>query len=278
MSDENTNESVGDFLVNADGSFAENWKDSLDEEIRGEACLDVVGDFKGAMKQLVHAQKNIGKNKSVIPGEDASDEEYGEYFTKVGKPATAGDYEYVPKQEGFKRSDSEVKALREFCHSIHITKKQFGQIMGHLDAGSVEMDKDRIATEMQETQDAEQTLKDRFGMAYEERIHIANRLINETTEEGDQREGFIKKYGRDPVFIEWAADVGKQLVEHELLVAKLEQKAPREAQQELDELKSSDDYSKYLSGELKRTNLARHNRILKQETDLYDIIAAPMEA
>ena len=66
-------------LVNADGTFSENWKESLPEEIRGDKSLDVVTDFNGLVSQHINAQKMLGKDKVVLPGPNATDEERGAF-------------------------------------------------------------------------------------------------------------------------------------------------------------------------------------------------------
>ena len=260
-------------LADHEGQLRENWKEGLDEDIRGEPCLNLIGDnvFEG-IKQLVHAQKNVGKNKVTIPGENGTQTDWDAFYNAGGKPATAGDYAYKPPEEGFRMPEEEVKGLQDFFHEIGLSKWQAGKAMQRLHDGGAQVEKDKEAALVTETAETEQKLKDLWGMAYEERVHIANRLINETTEEGDKRADFIKKFGRDPMFIEWASGVGKNLVEHEMLVAELTHTAPKEAQQELLELQASDDYSDFLSGDLKRKNLAKHNRIQAKENELYDII------
>ena len=261
-------------LVSHDGAFAENWKDSLDEDIRGEPCLDLVGDFAGAMKQLVHAQKNVGKNKVVIPGDGASQADWDAFYTAGGKPGAAADYAYKAPEEGFKLDDNVVKETREFLFSIGASQWQAKQILARLHDGGAQGEKDKDAVLVRETEEAAQALKDKLGGAYEERVHIADRLLHETNKDDDERKAhMIKKYGRDPLFIEWASEVGKSLVEAEMLNAQLTQTAPKEAQRELDELESSPDWIDFQSGEMQRTNPAKHRRYLEKQTELYDIIA-----
>lgn len=271
---------VATVVLDGDMNFVENWKEHLPEEIRDEPSLNNIANFPDAIKQLVHAQKTVGKDKVILPGEEASDEDWNEFYNQVGRPKTAGDYPYerpedVPESE---RSDDRMEEIRKFAHATNMTVKQFKRMMEREDAEVIDRKKVDEATVELALDEAEQKLKDLWGMAYDEKIHIVNRFINETTKEGDKRTAFIKEFGRNPVFVEWAAEVGKTMVEHEVLIADITQKAPKEAQAELDEYMASGEYSKYLRGDFERDNPSKHKAILKKVTDLYDVISPAQKA
>jgi hypothetical protein len=267
-------------LVDAEGNLAENWTQHLPEDIRDAECFKLVGNFQEFGKQLHGAQKAIGKNKIALPGPDPTDEELGEFYNQAGRPKTEADYAYtrpeaVPESE---RSEERMAEIRKEAHENGLSQRQFTQRMKRSDARIVERLRTAEETAIRETDEAERRLKDIWGMAYEERIHVVNRFINETTEEGEQRDAFIKEFGRNPVFVQWAAAVGKKLVESDVLIAELTQKAPKEAQAELDEWRGTDEYQKYIRGEFATSNPSKHKNMLKKETELMKIIHPPKKA
>lgn len=269
-------------LVDTEGNFTEDYYSSLEDDIKDAPVIREAGNPKAMAKMLVNAQRKIGKNKVVLPGEDANPEEWHEFFKAAGKPDTPDDYQYkrpenIPEEL---RNADHLKELRNIAHERNWTQKQWQQYIKDDDA--------RIAKEIEtaelnadaETDAAEKQLKELWGMAYEERVHIANRLINETVDEKPgalqfSREDFVAKYGRDPMFIEWAASLGKTLVEHEALIAELNQTAPKEAQAELDEIMSTDEYTEFLTGELERKNPSRHKALLEKITKLNELLVTP---
>jgi hypothetical protein len=264
-------------LVDAEGNFSENYLESIDEDIRGDECFKLAGNFKELTKQFAHAQRMVGKDKIALPGENASDEDWAEFYNKTGRPATEADYAYT-KPEGIPdehRSDERMTVLRTLAHDLGMTQKQFGKYMARDDARILAEVKAAEETAEREVGEAEKELKDLWGMAYEERIQIVNRFINETTEEGEERDDFIKKYGRDPLFVKWAAKTGKKLVESDVLIAELTQKAPKEAQVEFAELQATDQYKKYMRGEL---DAAAHANMQRKVTDLFNIMNPPEKA
>ncbi len=264
-------------LVDHEGNFSENWTQHLDEDIRDAECFKLVGNFKELGKQFVEQRSAIGKDKVALLGEDPTDGELATFYDATGRPKTVDDYQYkrpegVPEE---KRSDDRMKELRQNAYENGITQRQFTRQMKLDDARIVDDLVTDDETAVREKDETEVNLKKKWGMAYEERVHIANRFINETTGEGEQRDAFVEKYGRDEMFIEWAAEVGKQLVEANVLIAELSHKAPKEAQAELDEFYASDDYQKFLKGEFERTNPAKHANMIKKVSELMETIHPP---
>jgi hypothetical protein len=270
-------------VLNEEGNFTEDFYNGLDDDIKGAPVLREANNPKAMAKMLVNAQSKLGKNRIPLPGENAKPEEWHDVYVQLGKPRTVDDYPYkrpedVPED---KRTPEHLKVMRETAFKRNWTVEQWNAHMADEDARLVDEAKTAEINARGELEEAENRLKDVLGMAYEERIHLADLVINQTTAktEADKKnelfptaDEFIKKYGRDPVFIAWASELGKTLVEHEALIAELTQKAPKEAQAELDDLMASDEYSKFLSGELARTNKSKHDAILRRRQELYDII------
>lgn len=276
MADENTETTTTENVAVADheGNLREGWRDGLPEDMRSEQCLDLIGDnIYEAIKQTVHAQKNVGKNKVPIPGEAGTKADWDAFYTAGGKPKTAGDYAYAPPEEGFKLPAEEVKGLQDFFHELGLSAWQGKKVMTRLHDGGAQAELDKEAALVTESEEAETALKKIWGMEYSNRVQTANILLEQTnTDRPERKAKMIAEFGRNPLFVEWAADAGADLLEHEELVASLQQTAPKEASRELLELQGSDDYQQFLSGELKQKNLAKHNRIQQKENELYDII------
>ena len=255
-------------LVDHEGSFRENWKDSLPEEIRGEECLNNVAGFTDLVTQHVHGQKSVGKDKIALPGANATDAEWDAFYDAAGRPKTEDDYKVDPDPdipEGF-HSPERMARGRAIARKFGLSKKQWDGLIAW-DNSETKMslavlDKDAAA----ELKTAEDTLKEKLGMAYEESLHNVNVLINTTTEEGDNRAEFIKEFGRNPKFVLWANDVAKKMISHEALIAEVTQATPKEAMVKIGELEATPGYS---DGTLHRDNPAAEERITKELSELY---------
>ena len=72
------------------------WRSALDEGLRSDPTLADIKDLNGLAKSYVHAQRMVGKDKLVIPGEGADPTEWDSFYEKLGRPQD-GKYNLDPK-------------------------------------------------------------------------------------------------------------------------------------------------------------------------------------
>ena len=94
MDDSETGQIIGE-----DGSFNEGWMESLPEDLRGDETLKSIPDLSAMAKMLVSGQKMIGADKIIIPGNESTDEDWGEVFKKLGRPETGEGYELAKPED-----------------------------------------------------------------------------------------------------------------------------------------------------------------------------------
>lgn len=255
-------------LVDHEGNFREGYKEFLPEEIRNEECLNNVAGFTDAMTQFVHAQKSMGKDKIVLPGANASDAEWDAFYDAAGRPKTEEDYKTEADPDIPEEFLNEERSKRGWAvaRKLGLSKKQWQGLVGW-DNSELKLsiaDSDKL--DESELKTAEDTLKEKLGMSYEESLHNVNVLINTTTEEGENRAEFIKEFGRNPKFVLWANEVAKKMISHEALIAEVTQKTPKEALVKIDELNATPGY---IDGTLQRDNPLAATQITKEIEELY---------
>ncbi len=256
-------------LVNADGSFSEKWKESLPEDIRGEKnILDNVGDFHGAMKQLVHSQKNIGKGKIILPDETSSDNDWGAFYDAAGRPKTVDDYVFE-KDEALAEhySDDLLKSFKEGAHKVGINAKQMAFLNAfeneRIKAG-VEMQNQGILNKKQEATDA---VNAKWGAASDQMLHLANLFVNENTIEGPDRDAVLEIIGNNPVIADLFAESSKKYIsEHKAILGQMTTPTPENAINKISELQATPGY---MSGELAQSNPGKHESIKKELQELF---------
>jgi len=257
-------------LVDADGKFSENFKESLAEEIRGEKILDNLGDFHGAMKQLVHAQKQIGKDKVVLPDEKSTENDWNMFFDQIGRPKTAGDYKFV-KDESLPEDiydDTLITSFLEGAHKAGFTQKQIDFMRTfesmRLKSGleSMQAQKDKELREVTEA------LKAKWGAAYDQRLHLANLMVNENSEEGEERDMVLSIIGNNPIVADFLANIAKRFMEDKAITGSMTTPTPSEAIKEAEKLRATPGY---LDGKLFESNPIRHNEITKKIQELYEV-------
>ena len=241
--EEGTTEQTSVGLVDATGQFAENWRDSLPEDIRADESLNVLTDFQGAIKQLVTANKMIGKDKVVVPGPNASDEEKAEFHKALGKPQTLADYKFtVPDDMKETYTEERMTKARQLADALNATQEQFETYM-KLDADA-ERQAILGAGEQHDldVKNADDELRKRFGNAYDERMHVANRLIEEVCQSDEERKFRLLKALDNADVAEFVSDCGAKLVSHKALIADITRATPKEAEVKMAELRATPGY------------------------------------
>ena len=275
-----TEETTAVAFADAEGNFKANWFDSLDDDIKGEASLREVGNIKDMAKMYVKGQRMVGADKIPLPGANASDNDWSEFFSAVGKPKTSQDYPYkrpekVPED---KRTDDLLNDAREKAHAMNWTTWQWKQYMKAEDARFIDEANTQASADETEAADAHKALDKEWGMKKEDRLHRVSVFLDEFIKPnmGDEFVGEVMdKYGRDPMFYRLMWPMVKQTLEGEALIAELSQKAPKEAQAELSELMASDEYSAYLDGTMERKNPVKAAAFGKKYLELHEIINPP---
>lgn len=255
-------------LVKDDGSFSENWKETLDESIREEKMLDNLGDFHGLMKQFVHAQKNIGKDKVVMPNEKSTENDWNAFYKATGRPDTPDEYKFDKDEElNEYYNDDILKTFMEGAHKAGITTKQMAFL------NNFENERIRLAVELQKAEEqrllreAQEASDAKWGAAKDQRLHLANLFVNENTAEGEDREALLARVGNDPIVADLFATAAKKYIaEHKAIAGQMKEPTPNEALAKIAELQNTEGY---MTGQLASSNPGRHKAIKEEIAALY---------
>lgn len=96
----------------------------IPDEYADRGWKDKVKSQDDVWKLLDNSQQLIGKRQT--PGDDASDEEWSEFFGKIGKPESADKYELTDPElpEGVELPDDFKDKARSVMHEAELTQKQ----------------------------------------------------------------------------------------------------------------------------------------------------------
>jgi hypothetical protein len=257
-------------IVNSEGAFRENWRESLPENIRGDAVWDRIKDFNGMAGVLANAERMVGKNKIAIPGENSSDEEWEAWHNAGGRPEKSEDYGFS-KPEDFPEeyySQEFTTAAQELMHKIGLSRKQAQALFEFNNSNILQQLKDKVESGDLAAKKAAEELQNGlltdWGNAYEQKKHLGNLAIEQGVkgESAELKERLLEKYGNDPDFIRFAANIGKNFAETKGIAPGLSVAAtPDEIQGKIDELQSSDAF-------VQRNNPG-HKAALAKMTELY---------
>lgn len=248
------------------GTFNEGWKERIPEEIRNEKIFDTVTDLPGMAKKLSHYVRTFGKDKVVIPSETSPDSEWEEFFKASGRPETVDGYKFeksveVPDEMWDKDFVSE---FLQGAHKLGINQKQL-DYLNEIENKRILAGKEAQKTaEEQEFKTADEALRKIWGDAYDERAHLAKRVIFDTNKDEAKREAILDKVGNDPVILEWVAELGTKLVETKSVDVNLTKNTPTQNMVRVGEIRSQ------LTEKLKKDNPAKYYALLEEERRIYE--------
>jgi len=141
------------------------WMQDLPEPLRASKTLRKFLEKSDLAKSYVELESKLGRSVS-LPKEGASAEDWGEFFTKIGRPGTVEEYEVPPD----KLDPKFVEDLRKKLHSSGLTKMQFKDTVDVI-VGGTEAAKAEAAAQLERNRvDVAAKLKAEFGKDYEAKM------------------------------------------------------------------------------------------------------------
>jgi hypothetical protein len=262
------NESVS--MFGDDGNFAENWMETagIPEDLRTDQTLVTTKSVASMASQLVNAQKLIGQNANmaVIPTEQSTELERAEFNKLCGCPDTPDEYTITHAEE-LGEINAEVEAgFKNLAHS-HGLRPETVQALTELDdARMIAMRQEMADAKIQAKADCEEALKKQWGAAFEERSHLANRMIAENASD-ENKEAVLTAIGNDPIVADFLANMAKKFVEHKIINADINTPTPLDAKAQADTLRNTPGY---INGELASTSPSRYKQITQEITTLME--------
>ena len=251
----------------------EDWKETLPEDLRSEPSLSAIQDIPSLAKSYVHAQKMVGADKIVLPGENASEDELTEFYTKLGRPETADKYELTRPEnipEGFPLGESLEKGFRESAHKLGLSSKQTKGLYNWFINSEVETYNNMKRESDEAVAAAEKQLRTDWGAAFDKNVNQVERLVN--TFGTDELKTVLKDSGlnNNTHIIRFLGKVTEQLSEDTLKgepPAGFDTMTPAAAQTKIKELKLDE---KFMDAYMNPKNLG-HKEALEKMEGLYKL-------
>ena len=155
-----------------------NFKEIIPEKYKDEKALanfTTVDDF---VKSYLSAQRLVGANKVAIPNKMATDEDWEEVYSKLGRPAKPEDYKYSFSEEEI--NQDQLKNFNETAHRIGLLPKQAERIIKFYNEMNTQAEVDNQKMFEAKQTEAMTDLKKEFGPTYTKRLDQAKKLATET--------------------------------------------------------------------------------------------------
>ena len=253
------------------------WRDSLSEDLRSDPALASYNDVESLAKSHINAQKMIGNNVGV-PGKDASDEEWGEFYAKTGRPDDPDGYQLTPVegQERLAISPESMTGFRAEAHRLGLSQRQADGLMQFYlkeQIGALDGYEQRTAGEQAQ---GLESLKQEWGGAYEEKIGFAREAAQAFGDDSLVALLDDTGYGNHPVIIKTFEKIGRAMKDDQLYgsgqPAGGHKLTPAEAKDEIGKLHID---SEFMAAYTDRDN-AGHEAAMAKMTELHRAAAAGM--
>ena len=197
----------------AEGQASVDWKASIPEEVRGHKSLETIQDVGSLAKSYVNAQSMIGADKIALPGKSSTPEQWGEIYSKLGRPEAADKYELSNNlPEGQELDPTLMGGFTNTAHAAGLSTKQAQSLLDWYNNVLVDNSAQTTAAEQAQLEQRTNELKQYYGPAFEDRINLAKAVSAQFTE-GDENIFDVKLadgslLGNHPDFIKMTANMG----------------------------------------------------------------------
>lgn len=224
--------------ANNGGGQATSWKDALPEDIRKNPAIATFQDVESLTKSFIHAQGQIGKKGVVVPGEKATDEEWGNFYKQIGVP-NEDKYE-IQAPKDYKMTDEVSKQFKAEALKAGLLPKQANKILGwyaQFETNALKAQTDATAKAQNESHAA---LKQEWGDSYNTNLQSAQLAVKEIG--GDRFLKYLQESGmaKNAELIRFAANAAKLMGEDKLREGGVSSggESPREIQEQLTKLRA----------------------------------------
>lgn len=199
------------------------WRASLDPDIKDHPCLASFKDPKEAIKAYVGAQRIIGAEKLPMPPKDAKPEVREKFMNDVadrlGRPKTPAEYKIpdVKLPDGVKITPAPavVDSFKAEAHKLgllpHQVEGMYKFYMGSMASQVGGFNEAQVKAR----QDAEASLRQEWGAAYDAKVSRAQGLLNKVGGD-DIKAALDKGFGNDPAVVRFMAKMADMLSEDSL--------------------------------------------------------------
>lgn len=241
------------------------WLSSLPDELKEEPSLKVFKDPAALAKSYVHAQKQIGKDKVVVPDPKlATDEEWSEFYSKIGRPETADDYQL--EVEGM--DEEFVSAFKQQAHKAGLRPNQveglfqwYNEFVGGASEKaeeSAKLEKERQLVE----------LKNEWGKAFDTKLQHAKTIYRNYMPEEVQAHMDKMGYNDDPVMVKAFAHLAEKFLSEGERVGNPNGStvlSPAEAKAKIDEVMANNHHAYW------NPDHENHNKAKEEMKQLYEL-------
>ena len=183
--------------------------ESLPETLRDNPTFEKFEDVGALAQSYVELQSKLGKDKIVLPGEKATQDDWNAFYAAAGRPDAPDKYalpEDVQLPEGFKMDEAGLEEFKKVSHGLGLSEKQVAGLYKFYAENQGSQWKMMQESANEQHQEALNALQKEWGAGFATMKDRANRALSVAL--GDNAAAVVEKYGNDPDVIKAFANLG----------------------------------------------------------------------
>ena len=243
MSEEAIQDTGSQGVATAATAAPVNFLDAISEEYRSDPSIKSFTNVNDMAKTLIHAQRLIGAEKIPLPGKSATDEDWANVWSRLGRPQSPSEYEI--KFENQTLDDSELESFRKSAFEAGLNNRQVERMAKFLEDTVTGANASRSEMAERAVYEAEQELRQEFGQAFDQRMtmafNAAKQLLGDASLLDEVQLADGRMLGDHPQIVRMFAKLAEQIGEDQLLGETSELiMTPQEATQRIAEMTRRD--------------------------------------
>lgn len=159
------------------------------------------------------------KNAVVIPGEDADETAVNEFYTKLGRPEKADDYEFekIELPKGMRESVDMMKTIKDAAYGMNMNNSQANAFYKFVVETGVDSFKQVQAFIAKQKDETKHDLKKEWGKDFDENMELVGRTIQRFADESDAKELNTLLLGNDVRLAKMLRRIGRAIAEDKFI-------------------------------------------------------------
>jgi hypothetical protein len=235
-------------FIDGTGNFQEGWQAAyLTEDQRANARVTGgrVTSVQNLLDTVINSDKMISGDKILKPSDSFGDEDW-DNFHKAG--GWTGETISMAAPEGLPDgiwSEERATAFSEVFNKLRLSPAQQAGITEAYNADLLQQITDMGNNNETSAAELKANLLSEWGNAYTQKEHLANFTVEKgTAGDAEFKERLLQKFGNDPDFIKYSANLGSGFSESGSIPHITTAPTPVDIQQQLDEIRNSDAFMK----------------------------------
>lgn len=156
----------------------EDWRHALPQELWNEESFKIINDVPTLAKNYIHTKKMIGADKVTLPSQHATDDDYQQFFDKLGRPKLEEYKPNLPKDAKYVAPEV-VDKLKPIAHKAGIMPKQLEKVLEFYEQTQGEADAEFNKQVDQQIKDGMNGLRTKWGKTFDQRAAWAKKVVDE---------------------------------------------------------------------------------------------------